>query len=123
MTAADKTAAERAADAAATLAYSATRYHDAQRVMVSPAIALRATAAELVRVVVGLASDDGIPSDEVARSLAVALGGAMRGLPTAAIVARLRATADWLERQEPIRVDTPEAVPAALATVQARRVA
>lgn len=77
---ADKTAAERTADAAATLAYSAARYHDAQRVMVSPAIALRATAAELVRVVVGLASDDGIPADEVARSLAVALGGAMRAL-------------------------------------------
>lgn len=83
--------ARRAADA---LADAAEQYHSAQRVL-SPALALRATAAEMVRVLAAV--DPSATADDVARALAVALAGACRGLPTETIVDRLRATADWLE--------------------------
>ena len=80
--------------AADALADAAALYHDAQRVL-SPALALRATAAEMVRLLATV--DPDATPDDVARALAVALAGACKGLPTETIVARLRATADWLE--------------------------
>lgn len=82
--------------AADALADAAAHYHGTQRVL-SPTLALRATAAEMVRLLSWLAAADGTHPDEVARALAVALAGACKGLPTETIVARLRATADWLE--------------------------
>lgn len=78
---------------------AAVEYHDAQR-GASPTLALRATAAEMVRLLVGLAADDGATPEEAARALAVAFAGACKGIPTAALVARLRATATWLEQQD-----------------------
>lgn len=83
--------------AAAALADAAEQYHGAQRVL-SPALALRATAAEMVRVLATV--DPDATPDEVARALAVALGSALRDPNdplTKATIARLRATADWLE--------------------------
>lgn len=112
---------DKTADLAATLGYAAERYLDHQRTLTSPGVALRATAAELARVLVGLAESEGLGADEAARSLALALATAMRGQSTAGVVARLRATADWLEQRDPVRVQTPADVPAALATVQQRR--
>lgn len=88
------TPTDHARHAADALADAAEQYHDAQRVL-SPAIALRATAAEMVRVLASV--DPDATSDDVARALAVALAGACKGLPTETIVSRLRATADWLE--------------------------
>lgn len=120
-----KTSAAHAADAAADLAYAIGRYHDAMRVL-SPALALRATAAEMVRGLLAAAADCDVPVEEVARSLAVALLGACRGVGAAVVVERLRSTADWLDAAStpaPVRVDAPADVPTALATVQARRVA
>lgn len=76
------------------LANAAERCHSAQRVL-SPALALRATAAEMVRILATV--DPDATPDDVARALAVALAGACKGLPTETIVSRLRATADWLE--------------------------
>ena len=96
MSPADHAAREAAARAADALAKAAERYHSALRVL-SPDLALRATAAEMVRLLVGLAAADSTHPDEVARALVVALAGACRGLPTETIVSRLRATADWLE--------------------------
>lgn len=88
------TPTDHARHAADALASAAEQYHSAQRVL-SPALALRATAAEMVRVLATV--DPNATADEVARALAVALAGACRGLPTETIVSRLRATADWLE--------------------------
>lgn len=84
--------AARAADA---LLLAVAAYHDAQRVM-SPTLALRATAAEVVRAVSTVAADE--PADDLARALALAFVGACRGLPVATVANRLRATADWLDR-------------------------
>lgn len=112
---------DRTADLAATLAYAADLYLSHQRTLTPAGVALRATAAELARVLVGLAESEGLGADEAARSLALALATAMRGQSTAGVVARLRATADWLEQRDPVRVQTPADVPAALATVQQRR--
>ena len=84
--------AARAADA---LLLAVAAYYDAQRVL-SPDTALRATAAEVVRCVATVAADE--PRDDLARALAVAFAGACKGLPVDALVARLRATADWLDR-------------------------
>lgn len=91
------TPADHARIAADALADAAEQYHSAQRVL-SPALALRATAAEMVRVLAAV--DPDATADDVARALAVALGSALRDPndPLAkAVVARLRATADWLE--------------------------
>ena len=96
MTPTDHAAREAAARAADALASATERYHSAMRVL-SPALALRATAAEMVRLLSWVAAADGTHPDEVARALVVALAGACRGLPTETIVTRLRATADWLE--------------------------
>ena len=85
---------DHARHAANALADAAEQYHSAQRVL-SPALALRATAAEMVRVLASV--DPDATPDDVARALAVALAGACKGLPTETIVSRLRATADWLE--------------------------
>lgn len=119
-----KTADAHAADAAADLAYAIGRYHDKVRVL-SPALALRATAAEMVRGLLAAAADCDVPAEEVARSLAVALLGACRGVGAAVVVERLRATADWLDAstRAPVRVDAPADVPTALDTLRARRVA
>lgn len=88
------TPTDHARHAAAALADAAEQYHGAQRVL-SPALALRATAAEMVRVLAAV--DPDATADDVAHALAVALAGACKGLPTETVVARLRATADWLE--------------------------
>ena len=119
-----KTADAHAADAAADLAYAIGRYHDAMRVL-SPALAMRATAAEMVRGLLAAAADCDVPAEEVARSLAVALLGACRGVGAAVVIERLRSTADWLDASihAPVRVDAPADVPTALAAVRARRVA
>lgn len=88
------TPADHARHAADALADAAEQYHSAQRVL-SPALALRATAAEMVRILASV-NPDATP-DDVARALAVALAGACKGLPTETVASRLRATADWLE--------------------------
>lgn len=88
------------------LGYSARRYYDTQRVAVgSPnramesVLALRATAAEMARVLVEMAKEDEVSPDEAARALALALVTAMRGTSARVVVERLRATADWIERE------------------------
>ena len=89
----------RMTEMAAGLLYSAQRHYDTQRVVAQPDLALRATAAEMARVLGELAKADGLPADEAARALALALVTAMRGTSARVVVERLRATADWIERE------------------------
>ena len=92
-------ARDRMAEMAAGLGYSSRRYRDAQQVSASPVLALRATAAEMARVLVEMAKEDEVSPDEAARALALALVTAMRGTSARVVVERLRATADWIERE------------------------